>query len=693
MENNRIRISSLVLLTLICGCTSITSTLEKQQGKKVGIRQPKKEIAKSSDTLNTPNFITYVDDQGVEQKIMKSTTDSVTGESLATIDLKEVTVVAKSKTASERNGKVNIDFIVSVPSTLINNKWQVQLTPVLYKNTRQQELEKIFLSGADFLKMQKKGYDMYKNFIASIIPDSAYMQKLFDENGYSKSIQSLEEQFYQAWKNDLLSEREFIDWRDRMNRRFLYFNAIMENNKLTVEGRRTWKKKLPAYWMRREVDKSIVKSSWVNFLDPEYNISRKTISKTDSMEIYNKFFDFNKMRENERKKEQIEEKYREYVRFPIQPARLDSVIQNGSSFDYYYQQEIPVEENLKKMLLTLNGNILAIDKSTYSLPASDTLTFYISSIAQFIDKTTHYKTQIVNRQAQANMTAYINFEKGKSTFDEKYMNNESEITSVVDALHKLTFTGELEMDSINMTATSSPEGNKSINLQLSQQRSKSIKKYLDEVIDDNEQSSKFNPMAIGEDWVKLTGLISSSKELFHQNEILEIIRTTGDLDERENKIKQYKADYNYILENLYPDCRAVNFSFYLHRKDMIQDTIHTTIIDTEYMRALDDVENRQYTKALTVLEEYQDYNTAICLMSLGYDERALTILKKQPSTSDKKYLMAILSMRLKNEGDAVRFFKESVKMDYNKLYRGELDPEINKLITTYKLNIDEEANF
>lgn len=52
---------------------------------------------------------------------------------------------------------------------------------------------------------------------------------------------------------------------------------------------------------------------------------------------------------------------------------------------------------------------------------------------------------------------------------------------------------------------------------------------------------------------------------------------------------------------------------------MIQDTIIMPVIDSTYQDAIRMIENRQYKKALVVLDDQypDDYNTAICLMSLA----------------------------------------------------------------------------
>ena len=130
--------------------------------------------------------------------------DEATGENIMDISLADITIVAKSKNIPERAGKISLDFKVEVPASLINNKWQVRLTPYADKNGRIIEFDKILLSGAQFIKQQAKGYQMYQNFINSIIPDSAYMQYLFDSKGYQKALLDIEEQFYYSWQKRVI---------------------------------------------------------------------------------------------------------------------------------------------------------------------------------------------------------------------------------------------------------------------------------------------------------------------------------------------------------------------------------------------------------------------------------------------------------------------------------------------------------
>ena len=676
------------LSTLVLSCsTPIVSVLEKNGAQRVGLtqiqRKPNKKRVQPA-VIDT----TQVYSRETMQKLKEGFTEyekDDNGEEILSVSLADVQIVAKSKNDAERAGKIAIDFKVDVPAALIDNKWQVQLSPVAYKNGKRICFDKILLSGAQFLRQQEKGYRMYQNFISSIIPDSAYMQLLFDAKGYRKALFDIEEQFYYAWRKEQLSQTRFIDWKSVRNRRNLLFNGVMERNRAAVRPD-NWKTVLPAYWLEREVANA--PGHWGNYLSPEYRFEQRLITKEDSVEIQKRFFDWKKKAENERKKALTQEKYNEYVRFPKEPCRLDTVIQNGDRFEYYYSQNIEADENIRKIDVTIDGIVVAMDESRYQLPQSDTLTYYISSMVQFLDHAPRYKRIIVSRHATANQTAFISYKAGSSLFDERIGNNKEEIDKVMETMHKLTYTGELVLDSVHMCATSSPEGTDYLNMQLARQRAKQLKSYLIQRTDDREAVALFRADAIGEDWTKLVGLIRNDSNITQRSAILNAIASVKENDAREEVLRNFH-DYRYIREKLYPQLRAVNFQFHLHRSEMVKDTIHTTVIDTAYMDAVKQLENRQYKAALPVLSEYNDHNTAVCLMSLGYDRQAVEILRSLPQNEDTLYLLAILYVREKRFEDAVSAFSEACRLDPGKWFRGNLDPEIYQLINDYNLNFEQ----
>ncbi len=129
---------------------------------------------------------------------------------------------------------------------------------------------------------------------------------------------------------------------------------------------------------------------------------------------------------------------------------------------------------------------------------------------------------------------------------------------MLDALYKLTFTGELVLDSVNMIATSSPEGPERMNEHLAMQRAKELKKYLLTRTDDSEGISLFQNRTIGEDWEKLTYLIRNDENIQNSSEILNAITKIKNNDAKEIALRKFK-EYAYIRKELYPKLRAVNF--------------------------------------------------------------------------------------------------------------------------------------
>ena len=662
---------------------------------RVRISQPQMKEAVADTGFRLPRQITWTDDKGKEHIVTEATKDSVTGEYITQMELSEITVVAKSKQVAERNGKINLDFIVTVPGELISNKWQVQLTPVAYKSADTLYLDRIFLSGADFAKMQRKGYMRYQAFMNSIIPDSLYLQKLFDEKGYRKALAELEEEYFQAWKHEVISKERWIDWSDKANARFALFNYRMERNKQAIAGYNSILEYLPAYRLRREMDGKYIPSKWKIFAEENYKIRTRNITPEDSASITRRFTDYAKMAENRKRKEQAGEMYEKYVRFPYEAARLDTVIKEGDNFVYYYKQELPATENTKKIDLTLDGQILSKDETKTQLPPSDTITYFISSMVQFLDRSPRYKKKIITRKDEVNLRAYVTYKSGATEFSEDIGDNRAEIDKVFETIHGINYTGEFLIDSIRMTATSSPEGSADMNLFLSKGRALALKKYLALRSDDREGvDTLFRPRWIGEDWNRLHELVLADDSLENKAYLLRIMKETDNPDNREYALRKYPADYMRIRGKHYPLLRGVEFKFHLHRRNMLQDTIVMPVIDTTYMQAVKMIEDRQYRQALAILDvSYpDDYNTAVCLMSLGYDKRALEIMTEQADTSDRNYLLAILYSRLKREEDALKMYVKSCDQDASKIWRGKLDPEINKLIVTYNLYKDVDTN-
>ena len=81
-----------------------------------------------------PKIITFRKQDGTELFLTPVAVDSASGEKMMSIAIDEVVIsAANRRNLVERNGKINVDFIVSVPQTLQDRDWQLVLDPQLLK--------------------------------------------------------------------------------------------------------------------------------------------------------------------------------------------------------------------------------------------------------------------------------------------------------------------------------------------------------------------------------------------------------------------------------------------------------------------------------------------------------------------------------------------------------------------------------
>ena len=125
----------------------------------------------------------------------------------------------------------------------------------------------------------------------------------------------------------------------------------------------------------------------------------------------------------------------------------------------------------------------------------------------------------------------------------------------------------------------------------------------------------------------------------------------------------------------------MNFRYDLRRVGMVKDTIHTTVPDTLYARGVQLLNERKYNDALRILRPYEDRNTAVALLSLGYDEQAYELLCRLKEEATVEYLKAVVCARMGRIEEGKKAFRRACALQPNFEYRGNLDPEIRELIT------------
>lgn len=473
------------------------------------------------------------------------------GERVMALQIEQVTVVAKMRSIPERNGRVVLDFIVTLPKQLLGKSRSVVITPILHKPDESVALEDLMIRGGRFSLLQERDYWQYETYVERFRPDTVGREAAFNR----------------------------------------------------------------------------------------------------------------------------------FVKFPYpEDVRLDSLVEGRSTVTYYYSQAVKTDETSKKMLVTLQGQVLAVDDSAYRLPPSDTLSYVVSSMLSFVDTVPRYRIKVIDKFVTVEDRNYIQFFVGDTRVVDTLGDNRRQLDKIAGLMRRIVEQQEFYVDTITLTAASSPEGAYAFNDRLSQGRAAALKRYLvrryGRSID-----TMLTVRWVAEDWAELTNRIRTDREIVNRDAILELIAAEKNPDRREQAIRQqFSKEYAYIRSVIYPQLRAVNFRYSLRRKGMVKDTIHTTELDTAYARGVELLQKRKYAKALYILNDYNDRNTVVAHLSLDHNERAMELLATMPKDAVTEYLRAIACSRLGRKAEGREHFLEACRLDGRMEYRGNLDPEIAELL-------------
>lgn len=600
----------------------------------------------------TRDTLKVKDDDGRELIVMKAIKDEESGEMVATDVIQAAKVTARFRNVAERNGRVDLAFQVIVPQSMRDSRWQLRFYPDMFMLGDSVRLDPVIITGAAYRKAQLRGYQMYEKFLSKIVNDST----------------------------------KFINVRQ-----------------LEI-------------FLKRYIPQVFSYKTDTSFVSEQEFYSAYGVSERQAVEHYTNRFAKNL---NERRKAKMDKMHRKYIKSPIvtEGIRLDTVmISDDGEFIYNYVQTINTRPKLKKVDIILSGEIYEQDKRLYNIPRSEPLTFYISSISAFVDNTERYLTKVVERRAMANTESRIDFELGKSDIKPEYGRNLEEIAMIERTLASLVENATYDLDSITVRATASPEGPYAVNRRLAQRRSESVsswfgkyvKSYRDSLVsargvfaelgsdsfkDDSGGLSDvvFTPRCIPENWDDLLTLVASDIVMNdnQKEEFVRICESEKEPDRREVMLRKCTF-YNYMKETLYPRLRTVKFNFYLHRKGMVKDTIHTTVVDSLYMEGVQALHDMDYASALSRLLPYGDFNAAVACVGMDRNATAMKILESLPDSDKVNYLMAILYSRAGDYQNAVNHYLKACHQNPSFVFRGNLDPEIYVLIKTYGLNSQEE---
>ena len=800
----------------LAGCSDLRRLAKSDPG--VALNLPARMSASGevyADTLRVPKIITFKKEDGTELYIAPIATDSVSGEEMMSVAIDEVVIsAANRRNLVERNGKINVDFVVTVPQTLQDRAWRLRLDPQVRKGDDTLVLDPLVYSGDKFRTMQERQYARYEAYCDRIVDSADYFDRFGDKRAYVRSLGQRDalhaSDLSDYARLESLTPREAemdrrVGWvtpRERRRQYQLLHSYVRSTDRKAarrivytpdagdrfdhlndylapryryegidvlpggdiftrVEGkypdagdrrREEYMRTLGEsperlrFEVKRATDETICgmavdRETWTGYERPmvdgilreltdsaarDHYMARKN-ALAGEIEAYDTFdpealkgnlLRWNLLDRNRRLAERRDLVFARRVRTPyIERPRLDTVIRMpDGSVRYYYTQQVQADENTSKLRLYLAGEVLDRSGREWRLDKSDTLVYNVASMTTFLDETPRYMQRIVLRDAEANARFFFTFPQGRSRLVDTLTANRRQIAAVRALTRDLMTDPVYIIDSITLRATSSPEGTWRVNDRLAAERAEALRRVLVAEFGVLYDSLKIAAsVAIGsdgrvktveedglpdlpnllrtkhlaEDWTSLKRMIERDERMPDREGVLALIDRVENPDSREYRIRaKYPRAYAYMRQVFYPQMRAVDFRFNLHRRGMKQDTVWTTEIDSNYMHAVELLRKRRYEEALTILRPYEDRNTALAYMSLGYDAAAYRTLKACPeadSTADLQYMLAILASRLGDEEQAVLYFLRSVELRENLKFRGNLDPEISRLIRKYGL--------
>ena len=586
------------------------------------------------------------DKTGKDILIMKAVRDDATGEMVANDVLDAAIVTARFRNLAERGGKVDLRFQITVPAEMRDSKWQLRFYPDMFIQEDSIRLESVYITGKDYRRAQLKGYQQYERFLSRIVSDTT---RFVDISQLEIFLQRNIPQIY-AFKGD---STEVSD------ETFLSYYGVSE---------------------RQAIDHYTLKfARW----------------------------------RNERRKAARDRMYRKYVKAPIvtDGIRLDTVLVNGDGdYVYHYVQTINTRPRLRKVDIVLSGDIWESDRKLYKMPATEPLTFYISSVSAFTDMSERYLTRVIERRAEANASYHIVFERGKADVRTDLPGNRDQIDLVKGNLADLLANEVYDLDSIVVVANASPEGSWRLNNGLSRRRGESVSSYFRDymreyrrtleaeggfTVDEGGRTVsaasrvpdiRFVTRSVPENWDLLDRLVRNDPRISDDDrEAYFSHEGIRDKDARENAMRG-DAVYKFLADSLYPRLRVVDFAFHLHRKGMIKDTVHTTEIDARYMEGVRLLKDMEYDEAVKILGPYQDYNAAVAYTAAMRNASAMLILRGLEPDARVNYLKAIIHARLGEDREAVQCYLNACSEEPSYIHRGNLDPEISQLIKLYGLN-------
>lgn len=689
-----------------------------------GSRSVSEEVTFSKSYGDLSNNEVMVDE--LDQKLDTTKTYRLSG----------VVVKAKSNFATERDGKVHVDFDIIAPVDVLDPYWRLTLAPFLVDGDSITPLDTVYVTGEGFRDKQLGDLDAYQDFLNTIVDPEAYDSLFVDYKNMNKEIYKVQRRNYNDYRRNYDLMMDYENWKKMNEMEYLRMEAIARRHKLHVHEhhwRKAEKKALNqlshkkdttgiyAHHMekyRKEYTNYLKRQfsfDWLNEeLTPDINIHAhkdsimrrshipkkyreihqngltlrslpaKPFTKEDSARIAKHHYLIDEIVLNDMNIERRGEIYNEVVEFPIPEEgrlgmRLDTITTAEYDFRYPYKQPWKIEKGTKKLEVVMAAMVEGVDRSTFVFPLTDTLTYFIASLAQLADESMVTERKMLHKSMVDNQSVYPDYRTRKSS-KFKDIKNPDIFDKILDAYKIYNEQKDLVVDSITVRAFTDLTGMWHENYELSQERAIEVADYLKQ-----KGVRHVATKAAGEDWPTLAKQIQAHKGLLYRQAILDSLANAVFPDMTEENIQRdFPDDFKIIKNEIYPKLNRLDITLHINRPAIDGDTLQETYRE-DYAEGIRLLREKEYMEALELLAKYADYNTALALVCLGYNDKAEEVLDALPESGRNEYLLAIVTARTERKNEAVKHLQKACELSPELYNRTRLDSEVRDLADEFNL--------
>lgn len=641
-----------------------------------------------------------------------------------------VVVKAKSNFATERDGRVHVDFDIIAPVDVLDPYWRLTFAPMLIDGDSITPLDTVYVTGEGFRDKQLGDYDAYRDFLNTIVDPAAYDSLFVDWKNMNKEIYKVQRRNYSDYRRSYDLMMDYENWKKMNEMEFLRMEALARRHRLHVHEHH-WRKseKKALKYLQKDADttgiyakhmegykkdytdflKKQFSFEWLNGeLTPDINIhahkdsimrrihipkkyrdfyhNRMTLrdlkatpfTKQDSARIAKHHYLIDEIVLNDMNIERRGEIFNEVVEFPVPEEgrlgmRVDTVISAEYDFRYPYKQPWKIGNGTKKLAVVMAAMVEGVDRSTFVFPLTDTLTYFIATLSQLADESMVTDRKMLHKSMVDNQSVYPNY-RTKKSFKVSDINNKDVFDKILEAYKVYNNENDLVVDSITIRAFTDLSGLWHENYELAEKRVQEAASFLRQ-----KGVRHVATKTAGEDWPTLARQVQSHNGLLYRQAILDSLTNAVYPDMTEENIKkEYPDDYKIISNEIYPKLTRFDISLHINRPSIETDTVKETFRE-DYAEGIKLLREKEYMLALEKLAKYADYNTALTLVCLGYNDKAQEVLDVLPQTGRNEYLLAIVQARKGNKNEAARHLRKACELSPELYNRTKLDSEVRDL--------------